>query len=139
MTRRVRTALVCVVAFTISFALVLVLGTILGDDGVERAESDDRALSVDDAADVASGGQLTVRGFVFFDPETGPLLCSQRTTDDRPACDGTVLRLDGIDPNRLDLVQADVAEGGFDSWSRDEVVLLVTKLGATLRVDDVLR
>jgi hypothetical protein len=139
MTRRVRTALVCVVAFTISFALVLVIGTILGDEGVERAGSDDRALSVDDAADVASGEQLTVRGFVFFDPETGPLLCSQRTTDDRPACDGTVLRLDGIDPNRLDLVQADVPEGGFDSWSRDEVVLLVTKLGATLRVDDVLR
>jgi hypothetical protein len=140
MTRRVRTALVCIVAFTISFALVLVIGTLLGgDDGVDRAGSDERALSVEDASKVATGERISVRGFVFFDPETGPLLCSARTDDDRPACDGTVLRLDGIDPNRLDMVRAEVEEGGFDTWSRDEVVVLATKLGATLQVEDVLR
>ena len=139
MTRRVRTALVCIVAFTISFALVLVIGTLLGDDGVDRAGSDERALSVEDASQVVTGERVTVRGFVFFDPETGPLLCSARADGDRPACDGTVLRLEGLDPNRLDLVQAEVREGGYDAWSRDEVIVLATKVGATLQVEDVLR
>lgn len=139
MTRRVRTALVSIVAFAISFALVLVVGTVLGDDGHDHAETDDKALSVEDASKVATGSRVSVRGFVFFDPETGPLLCSARTDDGRPACDGAVLRLDGLDPNRLDLVRAEVEKGGFDAWSRDEVVILATKLGATLEVEDVLR
>ena len=139
MTRRVRTALVSIAAFTISFALVLVIGTLLGDDDSDHAGSDDQALSVEDASKVATGERISVRGFVFFDPETGPLLCSARTDDDRPACDGTVLRLDDLDPNRLDMVRAEDEEGGFDSWSRDEVVVLATKLGATLQVEDVLR
>jgi len=139
MTRRVRTALISVVAFTVSFALVMVIGTLLGGDGREHAGSDDQALSVEDASGAISGTRLTVRGFVFFDPETGPILCSTRTDEERPACDGTVLRLDDLDPNRLEMVRAEVEKGGYDAWSRDEVVILATKLGATLRVEDILR
>lgn len=139
MTRRVRTALVSIACFTISFALILILGTVLGSDGSDVAKSDGDALSVVDAAQVVSGEQVIVRGFVFFDPQTGPLLCSARTSDDPPACDGTVLRLEGIDPNRLELVQAAENKGGYDSWSRDAVVILATKEGPALRVEDVLR
>ncbi len=139
MTRRVRTALVSIACFTISFALVLVIGTVMGDDGRDVAGTDDDALSVVDAARVVSGERIAVRGFVFFDPATGPLLCSARTSDDPPACDGTVLRLEDLDPNRLELVRAENTRGSYDSWSRDAVVLLATKLGGTLRVEDVLR
>lgn len=139
MTRRVRTALVSVACFTVSFALVLLIGTVMSGDGPDVARTDDDALSVADAAKVVSGEQVTVRGFVFFDPQTGPLLCSARTRGDRPACDGTVLRLEDLDPNRLELVQAEQTEGGYDSWSRDAVVLLATKVAGTLEVEDVLR
>lgn len=138
MNRRVRTALISIACFVVSFALVLVIGTVLGS-GDDEAGSDGTALSVADALDVRSGKQVAVRGYVFFDPQTGPLLCSARTDDDRPACDGSLMRLEDLDPNRLDLEQAEVREGGYDSWSRDVVVLLATKHGAVLRVLDVLR
>ena len=139
MTRRVRTALICVAGFTVSFAIVLVVGTLLGDDGGERAGSDSTALSVEDALRVAAGEEVAVRGFVFFDPQTGPLMCSERTGDERPACDGTVLQIDGLDPNRLDLVHAEIKRGGYDAWSRGEVVVRGIKFGATLQVADILR
>lgn len=139
MTRRVRTALVSIGCFTISFALVLLIGTALGGDGADVAKTDAEALSVADASQVVSGERVTVRGFVFFDPETGVLLCSARTSDDPPACDGVVLRVEGLDPNRLDLVRAERTARSYDAWSRDAVVLLATKAGGTLQVEDVLR
>jgi hypothetical protein len=139
-TRRVRTALISIACFTISFGLVLVIGNVMGRGGRGGGTAtNDKALSVIDAAKAVSGSRVAVHGFVFFDPQTGPLLCSARTTDDPPACDGTVLRLVGLDATRLDLVQARVTKGGYDSWSRSVVDLLATKEGDTLRVEDVLR
>ncbi len=134
MTWRVRTALVSVVGFVAAFAVVLVVGTAMRNDG--RPDTD--TLDVVDALATTSGGTVAVRGFLFYDEETGPLLCSQRTDDDPPACDGSVLELENVDPNRLDLIRPAQTAHAFDAYSSDEVALLGTKLGAVLRVQDVL-
>ena len=135
MNPRVRIALRCIGGFVAAFAVVLVVGGALRDDDGPDTDT----VTVADALRSPSGEAVAVRGYLFFDPATGPLLCSQRTVDDPPACEGALMAVVDLDPNRLDLVRPDSTDGAFDAWSRDEVALLGVKLGAVLQVQDVLR
>lgn len=137
MNPRVRTALLCVAGFVAAFVVVLVGGRLIGLTGDDGPETD--AFVIADALAAETGETIPVRGFLFFDEATGPLLCSARTADDPPACDGSVMRLENVDPNRFDLARPENTDGAFDAYSRDEVVLLGTKFGAVLEVQDVLR
>jgi hypothetical protein len=97
------------------------------------------ARSIAEARTLPSTSRLKVAGFVFLDEEAGSLLCSRREeVDDRPACAGEVLDLQRLDPARLDLVVAPEPRGGYDAWSREEVVLSGELLGGVFRVSDVL-
>jgi hypothetical protein len=99
-------------------------------DGADAAEPRGDELSVGEARHAALDQTVTVRGFVFIDATAGDLLCSQTTGGGRPACEGDVLRLDGLDASRLALEVA---------WSDGDVVLLGTTAGgARLVVKDVL-
>ncbi len=140
MSRRARTLLVSVVCFVIAFGSVLLVGKWLGGGDTRVARGNERALSVVDAQALAEGETSAVRGFVFYDPQTGALFCSARSSvEGRPACDGTALVLEHLDTNRLDLVTAEEEDGGYDWWSRDAVVLQVAKEHGALRFVDVLR
>jgi hypothetical protein len=107
-----------------------------GGDGADVASSDERALSVLDAAqETPDGERVAVRGFVFVDAEAGEVLCATRQGDPL-ACGGPALRLDHLDVGRLDRVEA--TEPGWDAWSDDDVVLVGRLAAGTLDVEDVL-
>lgn len=130
-----RTALFSVVAFVLAFAVVLLVGTLVRDDNGPETDT----LNVAQAINAPSGERVAVRGFVFYDEATGVLLCSERTDDDPPACEGAVMQIENLDPNRLDLLRPDTTIGAFDAYSSGEVALLALKLGVVLEVEDVLR
>jgi hypothetical protein len=137
--KALRTAIVCVALAAATFAAVWGYRTVVRDDGPEAADPRGAELSVGEARRAGLDQTVTVRGFVFIDSTAGELLCSQTTGGDRPACDGDVMRLEGLDPSRLALEVADEPEGGYDAWSDGEVVLLGTTVsGAGLMVKDVL-
>ena len=133
MTPRVRTALVSVIGFVVAFAAVLSIRAVMSDDG------DTDALTVTQGLDAPSDTDIIVRGYLFFEESIGPLLCSHRSSDDPPICEGSVFRIEQLDPNRIDLIRPDDTEGVYDAYSEDSVVLLGRKLGAVLVVEDVLR
>lgn len=136
---RWRTAGLTVAAFVATLAIAWVVAMALRDEGGEHAEPEADEVSVLEAARAVPERELAVRGFVFIDDATGPVLCSQTTGGARPACEGDVLRLESLDVSRLALDVADDPSGGYDAWSDGEVVLLgTTRGGARLVVKDVL-
>lgn len=131
-----RTIGLSIAAFAVTLGLALWIGSALRSDGPDVAESDDEALSIDDAIGRPAGEKIAVRGYVFFDEQAGDVLCSSRTGDP-PECGGNTFRLEGIDPTRLELEFArDTSR--WDAWSTDAVVLLGTRRGGTLVVEDIL-
>lgn len=133
MSARVRVALVSIACFVAAFAAVIVVGRVLRDDGGSEA------LTVVEGLDQPSQTEIVVRGHLFFEESIGPLLCSERTDTSPPRCDGSVFRLEQLDPNRIDLTRPEDPDGEYDAYSEDEVTVLATKLGAVLVVRDVLR
>lgn len=131
-----RTIVESVVAFAISFAAVaLVLVLIRGSDDDGAADVADGAISVDEVIALGGeGGDVVLTGFVFVGEERS-ILCSARTDDDPPFCDGNAIDLDGLDTSRLDLV---VPEGA-PAYSRDEVTLAGRYRLTTLAVREILQ
>lgn len=134
MNPRIRTALLSVVGFTIAFAIVLLVGSLVRDD-----DDNTDALTVQEGLRSPSDTDIVVQGFLFYDESTGALLCSDRSDQSPPVCEGVVFQLDQMDPNRLDLVRPAEPDGAYDAYSRDSVVLLGRKSGGLLVVKDVLR
>ena len=127
--------------------LVVLLASLVGYGGFrayqdrqanEVVEREGGVADVRAAFDAPVGSEVAVSGYVFIDRFTGDLLCSERTSGRRPACEGLTARLEQLDPTRLDLVRADEGEIGFDAWSRDRVVLQVVTRRGTMTVRDVL-
>ncbi len=136
----VRPAVVSLAVGVITLAVAYFVITALRPDAdLEVASANGDAISVEGAFGTERGVQVVVRGFVFVDDQVGALLCSARTTGNRPACDGTSLVLHGLDTSRIDLVLAAVPAGGYDAWSRSTVTLLGRTDRASLIVEDVLQ
>lgn len=79
---------------------VLSLG---GDQAVQRVESDEDALAVEDALLTRSADATVVRGYAFVDTSGGIRLCTGIDRTSAPACIGPFVTVHGIDPNRLPL------------------------------------
>lgn len=133
MNPRVRVALVSVACFVAAFAAVIVVGRAIRNDGGTDA------LTVVEGLNQPSQTEIVVRGHLFFEESIGPLLCSQRTDTSPPRCDGSVFRLEQLDPNRIDLTRPEDPDGEYDAYSEDQVTVLGTKLGSVLVVREVLR
>jgi hypothetical protein len=136
---RWRTLAVSAVLFAVTLAIPWIVVSWLRHDDHAQARPRGQESRIADAARFPPEKEVVVRGFVFIDANVPMLLCSQRTTGDRPACSGDVLRLEGLDTSRLSLERAFQSKGGYDAWSDGEVVLLGTTQGSgALLVKDVL-
>ena len=134
----VRTVVVSGVSFLAAILLVYaVLVFFRPKPDTEEAKTDGDALSVPDALELGFGKKTAVRGFVFIDEKTGPLLCSERSRDEPLTCEGVVFRLDNLDTSRLDLVVNKHPRKAYDAWARDEVVLFGEVDGAFFVVREI--
>ena len=136
MSSRLRRILLNVAAFAVTFGVVAVVVLALRGDDVDRAKGDEEVLSVNELLGRPSRTRAAVRGFVFIDARTGTLLCSARRGSP-PACDGKVVRLNGLDYTRLDLGRSTAARA-YDAWTRDAVDLVGEWAGGVFTVEDIL-
>jgi len=107
---------------TLAVATVLVLAG-CGDDGgaeVDAGDGDgstttteatdvtgptDEAVSVAEAAALAEGSSVTVRGYVFQPDEGATVMCDALGESFPPTCVGPTLNTDGLDVNSLPNVE----------------------------------
>lgn len=116
----------------------LIVSSVRPEAKTSVAKGGGGAIAVDDAIAVDRGERVAVRGFVFIDANVGELLCAERTRASPPACAGSALALRNLDANRLDLMFAQVPDGSYDAWSRDQVTLFGIANRTTFTVEDVL-
>jgi hypothetical protein len=102
------------------------------DDPVERVESDEDALAVEDALLSPASGPTVVRGFAFVAPSGAVRLCTGIDRRAAPACVGPFIAVEGIDPNRLP-----VERDGAGAHTAEPVSVLGTVEGGTLRATEL--
>lgn len=113
-------------------AAVAVL-SLRGEDPVQRVESDEEALAVDDALLQPPAEATVVRGYAFVDADGALRLCTGIDRTAAPVCVGPFLTVDGVDPNRLPL-QRD----GAGAHTDEPVSVLGAIEGDRLRATELL-
>lgn len=129
-----RTVVEMLVGGVVAFALAaLVIVWLSGDDDTTEADVPDDAIGVVDLAAVSQREGIAVTGFLFVG-ERRAVLCSARTDEDPPFCEGSAIDLVGFDRSRLALEEPEDAP----AYSPEEVTFLGDYAAGTLTIREVL-